>query len=182
MADPMTSSYRILFACPAGVDQSRVKVQLPAHEQEFARAVHPRDKEIRRAWDAKLAAHPRMFNGTKFRLHAGSVDGDGVCLRLGITDYMTYIGIREAGDEFRTALRAAGEAAGCDMLHFSCNMGCAPILVTSDGHLLLIRRSESLPAYPGMVQLAGAGHPEPSHAGVARCAAAARRHCAARCR
>ncbi|KAF0852455.1 mitochondrial Nudix hydrolase (Nudix_Hydrolase_35) [Andalucia godoyi] len=108
---------------------------------------------IEARWQEKLKSNPRIFNGSKFRLHMFHIDDDErVCtLFLGLSDYRSYLGTNAA----------ATVGFPYDDRHLSNILGVECIVRTSDDRLVVLKRSSEVADYPGACVFPG-GHPEPS--------------------
>ena len=113
MADLLDDS-TILFSLPHPLRASAVSVSYS--EQKHRRVPHsPTEHRIAEEWQAQLAENPRLFDGSKFRLHGCRVvAGSGaVELRVGLTGYRDYIGThRRSAAEHATLLAAGGVGGG----------------------------------------------------------------------
>ena len=87
--------YDVHSAWPQGLRESDLRVMC---EARFDRATDAGcEARIEQVWGARVAANPRLFNGTKFRLH--SVECEPLpAIRLGLTDYKSHLGTNMAED------------------------------------------------------------------------------------
>ncbi|TRY98767.1 hypothetical protein DNTS_025504 [Danionella cerebrum] len=140
------------------------------------------EQHIESLWSDRVAREPWLFNGAKFRLHSAllsvpdegdqSVRGDKlsnvsvkpnpssvVKLELGLTCYKDYLGTnwsREARN-----LQSHGQDQCADAQAFlSQPLGVGAVMVTTDGDLVLLRRSQRVAEAAGLLDIPG-GHPEP---------------------
>lgn len=105
---------------------------------------------IAEAWDARLKiAETRgqlLFPGPMCGLRAWRVDAGDLVLEFGATDYREFVGTNlahpEIGDRYGDAYLANGSGV------------CATV-ATSDGKLLVQRRSRSVYEHPGMLHVCG---------------------------
>ncbi|CAE7253754.1 Nudt22 [Symbiodinium pilosum] len=110
--------------------------------------------------------NPRIYDGSKFRLHSVAwVDGV-LQVNLGLTGYKEYLGTHqrpptESQQLGEDGLRDFGDKAA----HFSQALGCEAVLGTSDGQAVLLRRSGAVGTNSGLYN-GPSGHPEPKNAGV----------------
>ena len=86
--------YELPIDCHAGLPCEAVELRLlPSHARRIDAEV---EASVSAEWDAKLAKHPRLFNGRKFRYGGARVaeggDGVRVQLELGLTDYRAMVG------------------------------------------------------------------------------------------
>lgn len=112
-------------------------------------------------WQRREAAAAKgghlLFNGPLCRLIEWVVVGDQLRLTLGPTDYRTFLGTNVAGlAMIRQRFPVTWPAYLADPLAV-----CA-VLVSLDGWLLVMRRSEQVAEYPGAYHVIG-GHPTPEH-------------------
>ena len=130
--------------------------------REFCRHTLPEDDEtsIETIWNNRLKENPRLFNGTKFRLHSVTSDSSGVfTMNIGLTDYREYLGTNWAPGVER--LRALGQREFADSQAFlSDPMGVGAFVVTCDDHVIFLKRSLHCAEAPAMWDIPG-GHAEP---------------------
>ncbi|KAK7504864.1 hypothetical protein BaRGS_00003892 [Batillaria attramentaria] len=129
--------------------------------QKFNRMNLPDDKSsIEEIWANRLKENPRLFNGTKFRLHSVSSDSTGhLTLNLGVTDYREYLGTNWAPDVNR--FHEQGLQLHSDpQVFLSDPAGVGAFTVTSDEYVIFLRRSSHCAEAPGMWDIPG-GHAEP---------------------
>ena len=86
--------YELPIDCHAGLPCDAVELRLlPSHARRIDAEV---EASVSAEWEAKLAKHPRLFNGRKFRYGGARVaeggDGVRVQLELGLTDYRAMVG------------------------------------------------------------------------------------------
>jgi len=95
---PQMQATEIILWCASGLRRADVSVELSlAHDRcTLQRSC---EDQIGSIWDARLAANPSLYNGTKFRLAGfehkigfGAAAHDSVTILLGITDYRDYVG------------------------------------------------------------------------------------------
>ncbi|GLD98973.1 hypothetical protein PINS_up007691 [Pythium insidiosum] len=134
----------------------------------FSRRTHPDaavEAAIEDVWQTYKQRSPRLFNGTKFRLHCWTLGADGLAMDWGLTDYRTYLGT--CASELVTRLRDDGVAlCGGDATAFlSRKVGVSAVLETADQRLALIERSRDVGVYQHLFDTPG-GHPEPSDLGL----------------
>lgn len=99
----------------------------------------------------------REFNGIADQpsLHSGPI----LTLRLGLTCYKDYLGTNWSCGV--AELRRRGEAKFSDPLAFLAQpLGVGAVLCTSDGQVVMIRRSQRVAEAGGLLDIPG-GHPEP---------------------
>ena len=144
------------LAC--AVERRDVRVKLCS---SHARRIEPTlERSILAEWATRLAAHPRMFNGRKFRFGrvAARESGEkGAAFELGLTDYRSMVGTNMSS-RWR-------EIEAKDPTLLANPVGNAAVVETADGCVLLLKRSTSLLEAPGMWVFPG-GHAEPKDAGI----------------
>mmetsp|Transcript_12918 Transcript_12918/g.39435 ORF Transcript_12918/g.39435 Transcript_12918/m.39435 type:complete len:352 (+) Transcript_12918:183-1238(+) len=134
-----------------------------------SRRTHERlDGAIDRAWEAALAVNARLFDGSKFRLASISREATGEpLLRLGLTGYREYLGTNRLDAAGLAELIADGRRYhGHADAYLSNALGCEAVLITSDDHAVLLRRSTAVATHGGLYN-GPSGHPEPERAGLA---------------
>uniref|UniRef100_A0A8C5CT47 Uncharacterized protein n=1 Tax=Gadus morhua TaxID=8049 RepID=A0A8C5CT47_GADMO len=131
------------------------------------------ESHIEEVWAKRVTREPWLFNGSKFRLHSFTFDsskapmsrrgrseaGPRLTLRLGLTSYKDFLGTNWS--ERAGALRRRGETElndPCGLL--AQPLGVGGVLCTSDGKVVLIRRSQRVAEAGGLLDIPG-GHPEP---------------------
>jgi len=136
-----------------GLSKDEVLVDFSAAHD---RVPHPSTEEaIDIIWADRKARNSRLHDGDKFRL--GSVEWQSarsLHIELGLTGYREYLGTHTRPRDEHEALLQAG------MQHFSRALGCEAVLSTSDGHIVLIRRSLEVAMFAGYYN-GPSGHPEP---------------------
>lgn len=151
---------------PGPFERREVRVALSSR---FNRSPHAAEA-LEATWASYLRASPRLFNASKFRLATwryqheaqGEAQGKGsgeLELRWGLTDYKTYLGTCCSPQS--EALLEAGEKVGDKFQFVSRKVGVAAVVETSDEHVALIKRSNSVGLYQDLHDTPG-GHPEPS--------------------
>ena len=117
---------------------------------------------IEERWQARTASNPSIFNGLKFRVAAPY----GRRLSVGLTDYRAVVGTNFAGEADRAALCARGTTDHGDArAYMSDALGVGAVVTTTDGHVVLIKRSLTAGEAPGQWDVPG-GHPEPTDASI----------------
>ena len=150
--------FEIWVAFAAGVTRTDVTAELsPLHNADIIN-----QHEVDTIWAERVAANPKLFNGSKFRLadidFAPGTSGT-VSLKLGLTDYKSFLGSNFSPNA--ADLTAKGIAAKQPRRHLADPLGVGGVTVTSDGYVVLIRRSKSVGEAAGMLDVPG-GHPEPT--------------------
>jgi hypothetical protein len=133
---------------------------------KHSRRHHPNEtlrQSVLDRWSERLAKNSKLFNGTKFRLsnvEHGSMDSNAGILHLclSITDYASYLGTNW-NPQFQHLL-LEGETDS-DRSYLSDPLGVGGVCITTDNHIVFIRRSQHVGEYPGFMDVPG-GHPEPS--------------------
>ncbi|GFO48210.1 nucleoside diphosphate-linked moiety x motif 22-like [Plakobranchus ocellatus] len=111
-------------------------------------------------WKNRIASNPRLFNGTKFRIHAVNTVEDGnILMSLGVTDYKEFLGTNWA--PYAQQLQANGkELHGNSQAFLSEALGVGASVITRDDFLVFLCRSEHCAEAPGTWDVPG-GHAEP---------------------
>jgi hypothetical protein len=121
---------------------------------------------IEASWAEAREKQPRLFDKSKFRLASIRWTNGAINIDLGLTSYKDYVGTNRLPVERRTALEADGERLYGDRTAFLSNaLGVEAVLETSDGQIVLLRRSTAVTGGHGLYN-GPSGHPEPSHAGL----------------
>ncbi|KAJ9448273.1 Nudix hydrolase 9 [Diplonema papillatum] len=154
----LSSDYVLQEAFDGLVPASKVTVVVG--EEHNARTAGPLRDAVDAAWREKKAGCPRarLFNGLKFRLASCAArPGGGVTLRVGVTDYKDFI-----GTHYLPASTLDGCIAGASHDSFMSHaLGVESILVTADGYVCLLKRSDQVAEYPNFYCGPG-GHAEPA--------------------
>ncbi|KAF5447040.1 hypothetical protein F2P56_032621 [Juglans regia] len=162
--------FKLLLSCPAGLSPSQVSV---VFDEAYDRIRHPDtylENSIAEIWDQRVQINKSLFNGTKFR-YGGNVllHGDGpnqvsrVCLRLGLTDYRTFMGTNLNPLWEKFLLPSEDDSICCQ--HTSSPLGNGAIVETCDNKIIVLRRSINVGEFPGHFVFPG-GHPEPQEIGI----------------
>ncbi|CAH2065239.1 unnamed protein product [Thlaspi arvense] len=94
-------------------------------------------------------------------------DGDEVpqvCLRLGLTDYRTFVGTN-LSSLWERFLVTSQDDDSVRCRHTSSPLGNGAVLETSDKKIIVLRRSNNVGEFPGHYVFPG-GHPEPMSVGI----------------
>ena len=156
------NSFSIAFQ-PDGrkaLDLSCVSIRLDA---KFNRKRLPENFEahINSSWEEQRARSPWLWNGTKFRYAGHEYDNDKnhLVVFLGITDYKAFLGTNCSPK--CTVISQLGATDHDDtQAYMSDPVGVGALLLTSDDHVVLIKRSMKVGEEKGKLDLPG-GHPEP---------------------
>jgi len=147
-----------------GIPADRLKIEFgPQHKRQ----PHPED-QLEERWEQECSANPRIFDGSKFRLHSIAWAGDrsSVSICLGLTGYKEYLGTNRLDVETRRKLEVDGaQGHGDPSAHLSNALGCEAVLVTADSKVVLLQRSKAVATHVGLFN-GPSGHPEPSRAGI----------------
>lgn len=151
----------IMFATEVGrlIPEQEMFVQM---SREFSRRTLAVAEEaaIDTIWANRLKENPRLFNGTKFRVHSVSLDTSGTfTMNLGLTDYREYLGTNWAPNVKELQDKGQREL-GDPQAYLSDAMGVGAFVVTSDDYAIFIRRSQHCAEAPDMWDIPG-GHAEP---------------------
>lgn len=141
--------------------KSHDRIQHPDHDLEDS---------IAQAWEQRTQGNSSLFNGQKFRFGSLCLDGDGgtnevphVCLRLGLTDYRTFVGTNLSSQWDKFLVTSQDDCVRCR--HTSSPLGNAAVVETSDHKIIVLRRSDNVGEFPGHYVFPG-GHPEPMSVGI----------------
>ena len=162
---PPMAAFELLASFPQGLPLGRLRaVCTPAADRA---AFEGDETAIEAVWRARRASQPSLFNGAKFRFVGveggtgvegggeGGVEARSASVVLGLTDYRSFLGTNCA--ESWRALPPACLASP---------LGNAAVVRTSDGCVVLLRRSGDVGECPDTCVMPG-GHPEPEGIGVA---------------
>uniref|UniRef100_A0A803LCQ7 Nudix hydrolase domain-containing protein n=1 Tax=Chenopodium quinoa TaxID=63459 RepID=A0A803LCQ7_CHEQI len=174
----VTSSlpYKLMLSCPSGLLPSQVSV---IFDKLYDRIPHPDfdlEKSVDQIWDQRAQQNTSLYNGKKFRYgghafhSAGGVDCKSDCylnLHLGLTDYRTFVGTNLNPLWEKFLVQSEDETVRCQ--HTSNPLGNGGIVETSDGKILVLKRSNNVGEFPGHFVFPG-GHPEsnPVFIGISR--------------
>lgn len=141
--------------------KSHDRIQHPDHDLEDS---------IAQAWEQRTQGNSSLFNGQKFRFGSFCLDGDAgtselphVCLRLGLTDYRTFVGTNLSSQWEQFLVTSQDDCVRCR--HTSSPLGNAAVIETSDQKIIVLRRSDNVGEFPGHYVFPG-GHPEPMSVGI----------------
>ncbi|XP_050935398.1 nudix hydrolase 9 isoform X3 [Cucumis melo] len=169
--DVSCSPFKILIASPSGLTPSQVSI---AFSDKYDRIPHPDsslEDSITEIWNQRLQTNSSLFNGKKFRYggftflsEGGSSNEDPhVRLHLGLTDYRTFVGTNLSPLWERFLVPSEDDSISCQ--HSSSPLGNGAIVETSDGKIVLLKRSNNVGEFPGHFVFPG-GHPEPQELGI----------------
>ncbi|ESO86152.1 hypothetical protein LOTGIDRAFT_220828 [Lottia gigantea] len=131
-------------------------------DQDFNRKSLPSNLEnsIEETWNSRIDTNPKLYNGTKFRLHSVSEASDKtLTLNLGVTCYKEYLGTNWAPNS--KLLHSFGkDVFKNEQACMSDPVGVGSFVITSDNHVILLRRSNDCAESPGLWDCPG-GHAEP---------------------
>ncbi len=104
-------------------------------------------------WNSLLQANPEkhLFNGALAQLDGFSFDSAALTLRLSATDYRAFLYHQSQREKSQPA---SGEGFGSQAL------GISAVVRTSDGFLVLMKRSDRVGEYPNCLDVFG-GHIDP---------------------
>ncbi|KAK9157948.1 hypothetical protein Scep_004522 [Stephania cephalantha] len=162
--------YRLLLKCPLGLSPSQVSVVVHA---SYDRVPHPEvelENSISEIWERRTRENSSLFNGSKFRygghvLEKGhsSEDEFCVCLRLGLTDYRTFVGTNLNVMWKKFLVPSEDDFIQCQ--HTASPLGNGAIVETVDKKIVVLQRSNHVGEFPGHFVFPG-GHPEPQEIGL----------------
>ncbi|KAL8564539.1 hypothetical protein ACOMHN_003297 [Nucella lapillus] len=156
----MDPDVEIMFVTDTGklIPEENTTVQM---SRDFNRRTQPEDEaSVNKIWAHRLQDNPRLFNGTKFRVHSASCEAAGtVTLNLGLTDYREYLGTNWAPWVGELQARGQRELSN-SQAYLSDPLGVGAFVVTSDDCVIFLKRSLHCAEAPGMWDIPG-GHAEP---------------------
>ncbi|KAF3544695.1 hypothetical protein DY000_02008212 [Brassica cretica] len=164
------SRYQLLLSCPYGLSLSQVSVDFSKSHDRIQHPDHDLEDSIAQAWEQRTQGNSSLFNGQKFRFGSFCLYGDAgtnelphVCLRLGLTDYRTFVGTNLSSQWEQFLLTSQDDCVRCR--HTSSPLGNAAVIETSDQKIIVLRRSDNVGEFPGHYVFPG-GHPEPMSVGI----------------
>ncbi|CAH8356544.1 unnamed protein product [Eruca vesicaria subsp. sativa] len=167
---PEGSRYQLLLSCPSGLSLSQVSVDFSKSHDRIQHPDHDLEDSIGQAWEQRTQGNSALFNGQKFRFGSLCLDGDAgtdevshVCLRLGLTDYRTFVGTNLSSQWEKFLVTSQDDCVRCR--HTSSPLGNAAVIETSDQKIIVLRRSDNVGEFPGHYVFPG-GHPEPMAVGI----------------
>ncbi|XP_033735414.1 uridine diphosphate glucose pyrophosphatase NUDT22-like [Pecten maximus] len=154
----------VMFAVP-GPSLIRLSDTIACVSQEFNRKqLDAFDAQIESIWENRRRENPKLFNGTKFRLHSVSEDSDDgpdcrITFNLGITCYRDFISTNWAPNAKEIA--QLGEQYYSNSQAFMSDaMGVGALVQTTDKHVIFLKRSIHCGEAKGLWDIPG-GHAEP---------------------
>ncbi|KAJ8768774.1 hypothetical protein K2173_023678 [Erythroxylum novogranatense] len=143
-------------------------------DQSYDRIPHPDfelENSIDKIWDQRVQKNASLYNGKKFRYGGYSLlRGDGsnedslVCLRLGLTDYRTFVGTNLSPSWEKFLAASEDDVIKCQ--HTSSPLGNGAVVETLDKRIVVLQRSQNVGEFPGHYVFPG-GHPEPEEVAIA---------------
>ena len=162
MEVPLDKEVEIMYIVPNGDFYAKDQVHIRLCDT-FNRKTLPEkfENDIHRTWSERLAANPKLWNGTKFRIESTVQDrnSNGVTFNLGITSYKDFIGTNWSPDA-RQILELGLKDFGNSQAYMSDALGVGSLVQTSDDYFILLRRSDQCGEAVGQLDIPG-GHPEP---------------------
>ncbi|XP_010033178.2 nudix hydrolase 9 isoform X1 [Eucalyptus grandis] len=167
-----STPYDLLLSCPLGLSPSQVSADFDGSHDRIPHPDIDLENSITEIWDQRVHKNASLYNGTKFRYAGfithkeGSESGkiSWVSLRLGLTDYRTFVGTNLNPLWERFLVPSQEDTIRCQ--HTSSPLGNGAIVETSDNKILVLRRSNNVGEFPGHFVFPG-GHPEPQEIGIA---------------
>ncbi|KAF9595971.1 hypothetical protein IFM89_006717 [Coptis chinensis] len=169
-------SYTLLLKCPVGLSPSQASslyLVSVDFSPSYDRNPHPDvnlEDSISQTWNRRIEETPSLFNGTKFRyggyaLHNpdGTSQKSQLCLRLGLTDYRTFMGTNLSKEWERFLIHSEDDPIRCQ--HTSSPLGNGAVVETADSKIIVLKRSDNVGEFPGHFVFPG-GHPEPQEIGI----------------
>ncbi|KAF2353740.1 NUDIX hydrolase domain-like [Trinorchestia longiramus] len=112
-------------------------------------------------WEEKCAKNPRLHNKSKFRLAGSRKSDDKIVLMLGLASYKELC-VTNLNESFQNLMKEGIKNHNDKYSYLSQTLGVGILLLSSDSHLLLLRRSMWTGEAAGKWDRPG-GHPEPSN-------------------
>jgi len=131
------------------------------------RSTFPLSHCIETAWEkailkATQSNHCVPYDAPKFRLARVDFEENKIFLNIGLTSYKSYIAYR-TDVNIRRLTRSIAKNMKIPVHQFLPNViGNVAIVQTTDGHVVVIKRSPNVSTYKNYLDLPG-GHPEPSN-------------------
>ncbi|GAB6021091.1 nudix (nucleoside diphosphate linked moiety X)-type motif 22 [Chamberlinius hualienensis] len=125
------------------------------------------EKQIELTWQKRLAENPKIFDGSKFRLH-GIKWADTVAettsikvptLCLGLTSYKKYLGTN-CSDQKELLYQKGQQNCNNPQAYMSDALGVGTFLIASDEKFVFLKRSQFCSEAQGLIDGPG-GHSEP---------------------
>ncbi|KAG0487782.1 hypothetical protein HPP92_006593 [Vanilla planifolia] len=168
-ADPGTA-FKLLLSCPSGLPRSRVYVDFNKSYDRIPHSDADLEESINEIWTRRTEKSLSLYNGKKFRYagHALHQIGNGekkssVCLKLGLTDYRTFVGTNLSPFWEKFLVTSKDEAIRSQ--HTASPLGNGAIVETADKRVLVLQRSHNVGEFPGYFVFPG-GHSEPEEIGI----------------
>ncbi|XP_064603387.1 uridine diphosphate glucose pyrophosphatase NUDT22-like [Liolophura sinensis] len=118
------------------------------------------EDSIDKVWDTRVQQNNLLFNGSKFRVASIDVNSEGrTILNLGLTCYKDFIGTNWSPDA-KWFQELGRRHHGNSQAFMSDALGVGALVLTSDNHVILQRRSENCGEAGGLWDVPG-GHAEP---------------------
>ena len=153
-----SNEFELIWQSSHGKAVEKDKVVLVIDNTHDARCPDTLQTQINALWTSRKENNPevRLFNALKFRLAGVTTEDSSLALHIGTTDYKSFVGTHYLDEK---ALRTAIDSNDHDPF-MSHALGIESLVVTSDGFVVLIRRSEHVAEYPNFYCGPG-GHAEP---------------------
>lgn len=150
----------LMYAVPKGqfVGRSQLKVRLSS---DFNRRTLPSEYEntIDELWANRMQENPKLWNGTKFRIDSVEQQGNTPVFKLGLSDYKDFI-CTNWSPNARLYHDLGEKNYANPQAYMSDALGVGSLVETSDGFMILLRRSAHVGEAVGLWDIPG-GHPEP---------------------
>lgn len=133
-----------------------------AKKHNRCKLLHPlNEAQIDQVWTDRLAHNNKLYNGTKFRLHSviKNTTKPLLHLQLGITCYKDFLGTNWSPLSSEI-LEMGKRDYGNSQAYMSDALGVGALLMTVDGRVVIIKRSQHCGEAAGLWDVPG-GHPEP---------------------
>ena len=144
---------------PGGIQRSDLHVSLSESYNRLNPLPDPYEQELHQVWTQRCEKNPKLWNGTKFRIHSITDKSGAITFNLGITDYKDFLGTNWA-PYAQQLIEHGTKQHNNRSCYMSDALGVGNLVITKDQFVVLIRRSEHCGEAQGLLDVPG-GHPEP---------------------
>ncbi|KAB5565461.1 hypothetical protein PHYPO_G00241840 [Pangasianodon hypophthalmus] len=155
----MDSEVSVMLHCaPAqGFEEHQVQVEISSR---FNRRSGPEiEKHIEAVWNGRVTKEPWLFNGAKFRLHSAELSTTPPQTSMNFCTKAQTLNSKPAEEAVNLQQRGRLEVGDPQAL-LAQPLGVGAVLLTSDGQVVMLRRSQRVAEAAGLLDIPG-GHPEP---------------------
>ena len=150
----------IMYAVPKGqfVNRTKLKVRLSStYNRKTLPPIY--ESTIAGIWDERKKQNPKLWNGTKFRIHSVGQELSTPIFNLGVSDYRDFICTNWSPNA--KIYHELGTQNFCNtQAYMSDALGVGSLVETSDHCMILLRRSVHVGEAVGLWDIPG-GHPDP---------------------